>query len=320
MENLLFSLECVVPLFVLIAAGYLLKQKKIINDDFISAGTRLVFKVSLPAMLFRQVASADFSAAFDMKLLFFTMAATLVIIVLLCLFVPRFIHENKKRGAFIQGVFRGNYAIIGIPMAISIFGEENAVQATLMLPFTVPLYNAAAVIVLTIFSRENTDDPRQKIQLKPILKGILTNPLIIGIVLGIPFSLFSIQLPTLVDKTLQYFTNLTTPLALIALGGQFTFQQAKSYRRLTAWAVILKEVLIPLIVLSLAVKAGFRGSELGVVFITFTAPSAVSSYIMAKNMGSDDILAGQILIFTTIFSCLTMFVGIYVLRTLGYFA
>lgn len=313
MDNLFYSLESVVPLFVLILIGYRLRRRHIINESFIQVGTTLGFKLALPVLLFQQISNADFTQAFNPKLILFSLSATLTSILLLCLLIPRFIKENARRGAMIQGIYRGNFAILGVPLAINMFGETGAAPTSLLLPFTIPLYNALAVVILTVFSPDR--DTTHKISLKALIKDIATNPLIIGIALGLPFSIFHWHLPALVTKSLSQIASLTTPLSLICLGGQFTFQAARKNFALSCWATAIKLLIIPAIVLTLAILFGFRNGELGAIFILFMAPSAVSGYIMAKNMHSDDQLAAQILIMTTFVSCFTLFGGIFLLRT-----
>ena len=158
---------------------------------------------------------------------------------------------------------------------------------------------------------------KKTIPVKKILKGIITNPLIIGIVLGLPFSILDIEIPVLVDKSLDNLSSLATPLSLICLGAQFTFKAAKDNLKLSVTATVVKQLLIPSVVLLVAALLGFRGGELGAIFILFMAPTAISSYIMAKNMHSDDQLAAQILILTTLTSCFTLTAGIFLLRSLG---
>lgn len=315
MENLLYSLESVIPLFVLILIGYILRRRQILNESFIQIGTAIGFKLALPVLLFQQISSIDFTQAFNPKLILFSLSATLISIALLCLLIPRFIKENAKRGAMIQGIYRGNFAILGVPLAINMFGEAGAAPTSLLLPFTIPLYNALAVVILSVFSPERGS--AEKLSLKKLLYDIITNPLIIGIALGLPFSLFHWTLPPLVTKSLSQIASLTTPLSLICLGGQFTFHAAKKNLSLSLWATAIKLIFIPSIVLTVAALLGFRDGELGAVFILFMAPSAVSSYIMAKNMHSDDELAAQILIMTTFVSCFTLFGGIFLLRSLS---
>ena len=303
------------PLFVLILMGYLLRRFKIINDAFVDVGTKIGFKMALPVLLFQQVSAADLNTAFNPNLVLFAVISILMVIGLLCLLVPLFVKGNAQRGAIIQAIYRGNFAILGVPLAINMFGEAGAAPTSLLLPFTVPIYNATAVIILTVF--DPAFEGKKKIPVKKILKGIITNPLIIGIILGLPFSVFDIEIPVLIDKSLDNLSSLATPLSLLCLGAQFTFEAARDNLKLSVLATVLKQIMIPTVVLAIATLLGFRGGELGAIFILFMAPTAISSYIMAKNMHSDDQLAAQILILTTLTSCLTLTAGIYLLRSMG---
>ena len=314
MESLLFSLQSVLPLFLLILLGYLLRRKDMINDNFVNIGTKIVFNISLPLLLFTQIAAADLTTVFNPKLILYCLLTTIIVIGLLFLLVPRFVKDRPSAGAMIQGIYRGNLAILGVSLAVSMFGEEGAAPTALLLPFTIPIYNALAVVVLTVYSK---DSETSRPSVGKILKGIVTNPLIIAIVIGLPFSLLHIQLPTLVTKCLSPITSLTTPLALICLGGQCTIQTVKDNLKLSLIATFIKLIIIPTLVILGAIALGLRGYDLGAIFIVYMSPTAVASYVMAKNMHSNDQLAGQILIMTTIFSCLTLFLGIFILRALA---
>lgn len=303
------------PLFILILLGYFLRVRKMVNDDFVRMGTKIVFNIALPLLLFMQIATADLSSVFNPKLILYCVGGTIVILALLILLVPRFIKDRPSCGAFIQGIYRGNLAILGVALAISMFGEEGAAPTALVLSFIVPIYNVMAVVILTIFGPGT--DGKDKVPVGKIVKGVVTNPLIIGIVLGLPFSLLHIELPELFVKCVNPITSLNTPLALICLGGQCTIQTVKDNLKLSLIAVGIKLVVIPVLMILGAIAIGLRGYDLGAVFIVYMCPTAVASYVMAKNMNSNDQLAGQILIMTTIFSCFTMFLGIFVLRALG---
>lgn len=316
MDNLLFSLQSVLPLFVLILCGYGMRRAGLIHDGFVEEGTKVVFQLTLPITLFRQIATTDLSSVFNPSLMLFCVLSVLVTIAAISLLLPLFVKDKASLGAMIQGSFRGNFAIIGIPLAIRILGEDGAKPAALILPFIVPIYNIASVIILTLLREpaENESSAR-KIPLWPILKGILTNPLIIGIVLGLIPALLHVQIPAIIDDSLAQIGNLTTPLALICLGGEFTMRSAKEKLPLTIWATLLKLVLFPLLIVGTAIAFGFRGSQLGAIFVLFSAPTAVASFVMARNMRSDHVLAGQILVFTTVFSSFTIFLGTFLLRT-----
>lgn len=312
MENLLFSINAVFPVFLIVALGYFLRRKQVINDNFVDISTKIGFQFALPCLLFRQIYQIDLKKSFQPKLIGYAVAGTLIIVLLCAMIVPHFTKDRKQQGAFIHCVYRSNYAIIGLPLAINILGEEGATPAALLLPFVVPLYNILAVVIFTLYSPEQH---KQKIDFKKLLLDILKNPLIIGCMLGLITAGFHIPLPTMVTKSVGYLADLATPIAMLALGGQFDFEKAWGNIKISGTATFFKLIVSPLIFVPLAVLLGFRGPQLGAVFVLFCASTAVSSYVMAKNMHSDEELCGQIVLLTTFFSPFAIFLGTFLLKT-----
>ncbi len=314
MKSLLFCLECILPLFVLIITGFILRKANLINENFVSIGTKVVFNVSLPVQLFLQISESDLSGGMNVRLIIFALASTAILIGILWFTVPKFVSGRARQGTVIHTLFRGNFAVLGVPLAFSIFGETEAAPSSLLLAFMIPFYNAAAVIILTVFSPEEGEN--RSIPVKKIFRGILTNPLIYGIALAVPFALTGIRLPDVLTSCLEPVSELTTPLALICLGGQFSFSFSKEDLKIPLTVTLFKLVIIPAVMITIAVMLDFRGGELGAIFILFSAPTAVTSYVMAKNMHSDDVLAGQILVITTFLSCFTLCAILFILRSL----
>jgi malonate transporter len=313
MENLLFSINSVVPIFVMVFFGILFKKRGIINDNFTSVSSDIVFKIALPALLFKDVASTDLKSVFDIKLILFSLVGTIILFFVLCAICPLFIDCSRTKGAFIQGVFRSNYAILGIPLAYNIFGQAGLTKSAILMAFVIPVYNVLAVIILTVTSNNTTSINNKK----DILINIISNPLIISIVAALPFSYLQIQLPQIVVKVIDYFSALAIPLALLGIGGSFTFNSIKKNFSLGLFATVLKIVVVPAVFTTLAFYMGFRGIELGVLFILFASPTAVSSFIMAKAMDSNSGLAANIILMTTLGSVFTIFLGVYILKTVG---
>jgi predicted permease len=215
----------------------------------------------------------------------------------------------------VQGCCRSNFAILGVPLAENMFGKTGTQMIAIVMPFVILMFNSYSVIILSIFS----SDAEQKLNRKSIigiLKNIVTNPLIIGVVIGLPFMIFGWELPVIADKSLTYLNNLCTPLALMSLGANFKPANMKGRVGYAVMAALGKTVILPGIMVTLAALLGFRDAALGVVLIQFGAPTAVSSYIMAKKMKNDGELAAQILLLTTMFCVISIFIGIFILKTL----
>ncbi|MBE6681903.1 MAG: AEC family transporter [Ruminococcaceae bacterium] len=323
LSNFLYAFNGVMPIFLVALVGYILKQKNFLSDDFVKVADKLVFRVMLPCLLFTKVAYTDMSAVNnkDLTLMAFCVIAAVVLTTLLCIIVPLFIKDKAKVGAFIQGVFRSNVAFLGVPFAINLFGEEGGTLASMVLAVVVPVYNVLAVTVLCIF---NPDKDNETVTLSKrigkIILGIVKNPLIISIVVALPFGIFGIgsYLPDFVEGTVEYFAKASTTLALVTIGASFKISELKGRIGLAAAATVIKTVVLPASFMLFTYYAfGFTGVHLGIIMIVFGTPTAISSYIMAKNMNADASLANQIVLLSTLCSMFTVFAFSFILKTVG---
>ncbi len=316
MNEFLSSVNTILPLLFLVALGAFLKKINLVPESFYGAAEKLVFKLALPCSLFMNIYNADAKTTFNPKLILFCVAGVFITFLIPSLTVPLFIKDNPSRGAFIQGVYRSNFAIIGVPLAKLRFGDIGEATVSSVIAFSVPLFNIFAVTILSIFAPAEKKLSFGEI-VKKSVKGIVTNPLIIGIVLALPFMLTSLTLPTPVVSTVKYCGNMVTPLALICLGASMGKGTAHSKLKPALVASMLKVAVLPAFMVVLGILAGFRNVELGTILILFGGPTAVSSYIMAKNMDSDHELAGEILLISTVLCALTLFAAFYLLAALG---
>lgn len=316
LNNFIYSVNVILPIFLLAFLGVFLKKIGLIGESFAAGADKLVFKVGLPTMLFLEIARSSVSESLDPRLVLFVFLSVtggfLGISGIICLITP----DNAKRGALIQGICRSNFAILGVPLIENMYGSAGLAEVALVMPVTILLFNVYSVIVLSVFAPKEKQISAGKTALR-ILRNIVTNPLIIGVVLGLPFMFFSWQLPVAASKTLQYLSNLVTPVALISLGVSFRPEDLKGRLAYALGASVAKTVGMPALMVTVAALLGFRGVPLGIVLVLFGAPTAVSSYIMAKNMDSDHELAGQILLLTTMLCLFTIFLGIFILKSLN---
>lgn len=311
-DNILFTANIVTPVFLIIALGYVSKKMKIINENFVDVTSKFVFSVSLPALIFMQIAKMDLSKAINFPQVIFIYIGTIASFILIWLISIPFIKEEKDRSVFIQGAFRSNFAIVGFAIISNLFGTSGLGKAAIILAFILPLYNVLAVIVLTIPLRKTSE-----LKLYPILKEIILNPLIVAVIIGIPFSYFTIKLPSVVISTGKYLSELALPLALIGIGGSLNIEQIKKASTLAFTSSFIKLILIPLILTSAAYLTGYRGIDLGIMFILFACPTAIVSFIMAEAMGANSKLAGNIILISTLGSVFTIAIGILILKTAG---
>ena len=310
MDSLILAASVVFPIFALIVLGYILRLIKMVDAHSLGVINKLVFKVFLPVLLFYNIYKTDVSTVFDGPFLLYALVCILAVAGLLFLFVPLFIKENSRRGVFIQGVFRSNFVLFGLPVTVLLLGENGAGLTSIAIAMVVPVFNILAVVCLEVFRGG-------KPNLLKVLKGILTNPLIIASVLGILFLLFNIRIPDFAEGVVRDLSRVATPLALIALGGSFTFSAVKGNVPTLTWAVALRLVIVPALVIGVGALLGFRGAQIVALLSMFASPTAVSSYTMAQQMGGDGDLAAQIVVFTSACSILTMFLFIFVLKSIA---
>ena len=312
MQDLIFVANTVVPVFLIVALGYVLRRYKLINDNFVNLSSRIVFNVSLPVLIFIEVSKIDLHIILDFKLIFFIYLVTLTSYILIW-YVSNFLTDNgNDKSVFIQGSFRGNFAVVGLALIANLYGPEKLGKASLLLAFTVPLHNVLAVVVLTIPVRKE-----RKLDLKSTTKEIIKNPLILGIILALPFSYFRIPLNELILTSANYIAALALPLALLGIGGLLSFNDIKEGLKLTSISTLIKLVIIPSAATFIAFKLGFTGYNLGIIFIIFSCPTAIASFIMAEAMGVNSKLAGNILLVTTLLSVFTIALGLFILKQNG---
>lgn len=316
LDSFIYSFNTVAPIFLIVLLGAILKKVGMFSDDFLAVCDKLVFKICLPALLFLDIATTDISESLDIRLILFCIAAVTAWAIISSVILPLFIKDKAKCGAFAQGTFRSNAAILGVTLIFNMFGEAGKSVIAMVLPFVVVLFNVYAVVVLSIFA------PREKkLTLKElavhIIKTIFTNPLIIAVALALLWQLVPWKLPVVLDKGLSYLSDMAMPISLLSLGASFKLSSLKGRLGLAIAASAVKTVLVPTVSLICAVMLGLRGIELGVVLIILGGPAAVSSYIMSKEMKSDHHLTAQILLISTLMCVFTLFVGIVILKETG---
>lgn len=307
MENLILSFNIVLPIFLILSLGYILKKLKILDELTTKNMNSVNFKVFLPLLLFYNVYKTDLSVVFNPKLLIFSIISVILVFLLLFIIIPLLEKDNRKRGVIIQGIFRSNFVIFGVPVCEALFGQNATGVASMLIAIVVPLFNFLAVICLEIYRGGN-------INFKKIIKGIITNPLIIASIIGLFFIYFKIKLPTPIEKTINDISKIATPLAFILLGSSFTFSAFSLYIKQLSITILGKLIIVPGIVLYIAALLGFRNIELTCLLSVFASPTAVSSYTMAEQMDGDSILAGQIVVLTSIISIITVFLWIFILK------
>lgn len=312
LSNFIVALSAVVPMFCLMLIGAIVKYRKWLTEEELNHMNRMVFRVFFFCLMFHSIYTTKISETLRPSLILFGAGGVLITFLLLMIIVPKIERENKKRGVIVQAIFRSNFVLFGVPIVANIFGDENIAVSTMMITIIIPIYNILAVFALETFRGG-------RFLILPILKGVLTTPMILGAIAAAIFLLLNIKIPSPVLKPIGQIASATTPVALIILGASFKFGSIRAHVKQLAMCVFGRLILVPGIILTLAIILGFRGVDFVTLLAIFGTPCAVVSFAMAQQMGGDSDLAGNCVVFTSALSCFTIFLWILLFKTLGIF-
>ena len=299
MESFTVCLNAVLPIFLLMAVGYAARCFHLLDRADVAKINKIIFRAFMPVMVFYNIYSSDLSSAVRGSLLGYAVLGVFAEFLLSLGYALLFVKERSRRGVVIQGLFRSNFVIIGLPIAESLVDGDLGPVA-MLLAAVVPLYNVLAVITLAIFNGQKPD-------WKKVLLDILENPLIIGSAMGIAALLAGIRLPAPLEKVVSQMSDATSPMLLFLLGAFFQFRGMRGHVRELAAVCLGRLVVFPALFLGLAAAMGFRGVELVSLLGVFASSTAIASFTMAQQMGGDAELAGDIVVWTSALCSFTLF-------------
>lgn len=312
MENLIFSLNATIPIFLMMLLGMLFRKLGWMDEVFAAKMNKFVFLVPLPVLLFEQLATVDFSEVWDIKFILFCFVVTAISITISTL-ISLLWKDRSVKGEFIQATYRSSAALLGIAFIQNIYGTAG--MAPLMIIGSVPLYNIMAVVVLSVFKPGNNSF--DKALVKKTLKGIVTNPIIIGIVAGFVWSALKLPMPSILHKTVSSIGATATPMGLMSMGATFEMKKTTSKMKPTLVAVFMKLVGFCAIFLPMAALLGFRNEEMIAILVMLGSATTVSCFVMARNMGHEGTLSSGVIMMTTLLSAFTLTMWLDVLRSFG---
>ncbi|WP_454254543.1 AEC family transporter [Pseudomonas sp. Marseille-Q8238] len=305
------TLAITVPVFAMLFLGVLLKRLALIDAHFINTASSLVFNVSMPVMLFLAILHADLNTALQPAVIGYFVLATLLGF-LFCWGWAIWRCPHADRGVFVQGCFRGNNGIIGLALATSLYGDYGLSLGGVLGGVVILTYNSLSVVVLEVYN------PNGQVRPWRLLKSMLSNPLIIGVLAAIPLAYWRISLPGWLLTSGEYLAQLTLPLALICIGGTLSLASLRNSGRLAIDASLLKVAVLPLLATLGAFLCGFRNAELGILFLYFASPTAAASFVMARAAGGNYELAAAIIVITTLLAVVSTNIGLFVLQWGGW--
>jgi len=312
LENIIFTFNIIAPVFLIIALGFVIKKIGVINENFVAITSKFVFNVSLPAFIFMKISALNLTAALDVGQIIFIYAGTLFVYLVIWIISSLFIKDGRDLSVFVQGAYRSNYAIVGLAIIANLFGDEGLGKASLILAFLLPVYNVLAVVILTVPMSKI-----RKLNLRSTVFEVILNPLIIAVIVALPFSYFKLELPSMLFTTGNFLADVALPLALIGIGGSLNIENIKRASTLAFSSSILKLIVVPVVLTFFAYQFGYRAMDLGIMFILFACPTAIVSFIMAEAMGCNSKLAGNIVVISTIGSVITISAAIIFLKSVG---
>jgi hypothetical protein len=313
-NHFIFSVNTVVPIFLLVALGYVLKKWGFLPEKFISAGNKLVFYILLPITMFRSVSATDLGELVSVDFAAFAIGASVASWAIIWFVSSFFVKDKRVLGSFVQGAFRSNTVFVGIPLMRNLAGEAGVARFALIIALIMPIYNICSILVLSVCA-----DTGEKLKLKTIALTIAKNPLIIAIVAGVAFALLNIPLPTALTRTLDDLSHMASPMALLCLGGGITFLGFEKKFKYAFVASVLKVFVLPIAFTAAAFAFGFRDIDLAAFMVLGGIPSAFAGYVMAMQLGCDGYTSSNIILISTLLSVFTLTLFVYLLISTGLF-
>ncbi len=308
----MFSLNATMPVFLMMVLGYFLHKTPLLDDNFANKMNNFVFKVSLPVQLFKNLADSDFHAVWDTKVVIFSFVVSFISIAIM-LGLSFLLKDRSIQAEFTQAGFRSSQALLGAALLTNIYGGTSTLA--LILIGAVPLYNVVAVALLTVMV------PGGRLTRKTLLKtlkGIITNPIILGILIGLIWSLLDIPQPTIFQRSVSTLAATATPLGLMALGASINFKKATACLKPTLVCAAFKLVIFTAMFLPAAIwLMGCRGEVLVTILVMLASPTTVSCFSMARSMGHEGTLSSSVVMLTTLFSSFTFTGWLFLLKTLA---
>ncbi len=311
LDKLILCLSAILPLLLVVAIGYAAKRAGLIREQDVPRANKWAFSVFMPLMCFYNIYSSDLSSALRPELIVFTVCAILAVYALSLLYAVRAVKRRESRSSVIQGLFRSNYVILGLPLAAGLSADGDIAVAAVLGAVVVPIFNALAVVTLEVYNGRRPDG-------KKLLLSILRNPLILGSLAGIFFLAAGLRLPEILEKPVRDLGKAASPLMLFLLGAFFHFKGRGGARSYLTAVCLGRLLLIPALTLGCAAALGFRGIELISLLAVFASPTAVASFTMAEQMGADAELAGSIVVTTSFLSAFTLFGWSFLLKMLNF--
>ncbi len=311
MNCLLTTMKVVLPLFLMIGTGFVLKEKKLLSEETAKQINKISFSTFIPLLVFNNIRNTRLEDVLNYRLFAFTVASILVMWGISIVIGVLTEKSPETRASMIQGMFRSNYTLYGLPVITLLVGSSNAGLSSFLITIIIPSFNILSIITLETFRN-------REIKLLSILISFAKNPLMIGAFAGLAALMLELKIPEFLEVTIEELAALAVPLALIVMGATFKFSNLKANRLQLALTVIMRLVIFPAVFMSIALLLGFRGIDIATLLAVFATPTAVVSYPMAQAMGCDGDFARDVVVLTTVLSGFTVFAFVFMIQYFGF--
>lgn len=313
MEAVQYAVQAVLPVALLLLLGCLMRKRGLVSEHFAAEGDHLCMRLLFPVLLFRSISQGELALDSCLRSILFAYGVIAISLLAGILLIPRFNRDRHQTAVIIQSLYRGNFTLYGIPFSQLLGGAGAAASASAIAAATLPVLNIAAVVMYAYYAG------RERHGLVQLLKGILKNPILWGVFLGLAFRPFHGTLPAPLESLTASLAAMASPLAFLTLGAKLSAEKIPTgQQRLTTAVVIYKLLIMPALALPVAIWGfGLRGTELIPVFLFTAAPSAITTYQLAGEYGADDLLAGSIVTTSTLVSSITLCLFVAVLKNLA---
>lgn len=299
LAHVVASFGITAPILAVLLLGAWFRRRNWIDGPFVEAGNRLMYNACMPALLFLATAGQPVTPDDDLPLAAFGVVATVVVVLLLWLLAPLLV-GREKRGVFVHSAYRSNMGMIGIALCLNAYGEDVLARAGVFVAAMIATYNVLAVLVLT----ERRDQ---------VLRNLARNPLLLGVLSGIAWQRLGPPLPEIAADSLGYLARMALPLALLCIGASLRWRSLRLDHPDVVWAAAFKLVIVPAAVTTAAVLAGFRGEDLGILFLMVAAPTAMVAFVMARALTPHGESAAETVALTTLAMPVTITLGLALL-------
>jgi len=310
MQYLILSFEVIFPLFFMMTLGYIIKESKLVTENGFNMFSRVTFYIFIPALLFVNIYKSDLTSSFNARLIAYAIITLFILCIILYFLIPRIIKDKWDQPVVMQGIYRGNFVIYGMYIVQTIYPNTDIGMVAVLSVFTVPLYSIITVLLFEMYSDKKNNK-------RDLFFNVIKSPMVFSAILAIFFLLTGLKIPKLLMDQLEGLSKLGTQMALLCLGGTFKFQSMQQHKKPIMVTCIARLIIVPVVFISIAILMGIRGMELATIMVLNAAPVATSSFPMARELGGNGELAGEIVVITSLLSIITMFCWVLVLTSSG---